>query len=504
MPTPFRPLLLVTSLTLLAGLDVAPLAATCGGGGGGGMGGVRAPSGPGLAPQTYQVPWKVLRAGEKPEATASLVLYWFPSSATEARSSELQGSRPLSLATSRCVSTSLVPTDNAELYGQFAATQHPPFVVLAAADGKEIGRVGSGRGPTAREVEKLLDSELKRREKALDQQLDSARHNEKSGDVDGAASLYQAVWAERCLFPDSGRKAAKALKKIGRPVPDSQASGLGTLGTLGIAEPVLTGATAERVVRVMAAGLAAEDAGRYLEAARLYGQAHRLDAADPVPLRYLGELHRHHTGDWQQARRIFGQILAMPADPISRAVALHGLGKMTIHAGDFAAGLGLIEQSVATYPLALAYRNLAVYWNSEGQVDKARGFAEQALKLEPDDPYNVIFFAAFAAEDGRREEALRIARQNEDLLVASYNLAAIYSLLGDREKTLALLQRHFFAYERYDAVRAKEMKEAREDIVFTAVKADPEFIALTSMAQKDDAAQKAAKTGTASMPGGKR
>ena len=46
--------------------------------------------------------------------------------------------------------------------------------------------------------------------------------------------------------------------------------------------------------------------------------------------------YRHHTGDWAAARRTFGAILAMPADPISRAVALHGIGKMTIHDGDFA------------------------------------------------------------------------------------------------------------------------------------------------------------------------
>jgi tetratricopeptide (TPR) repeat protein len=502
MKTTLRRLLLLTSAALLAALGAAPVWATCGGGGGGGMGGVRAPSGPGgtggpggqSGGQTYQVPWKVIRGGEKADAAAALVLYWFPVSPTETRGSELQSSRPLSLLTARCVSMAIVPTDNNDLYHQFAASQHAPFVVLASPDGKEIGRVAGDRGPSRRDVEKLLDSELKRREATLDHQLDSAREQEKSGDVDGAASLYKAVWAERCLFPDNARKAAKALKKLGRPVPEDQASALGA------SQPALAGAIAVRVERVMNAGLAAEDAGRYEEAARLYAQAHRLDAADPVPLRYLGELHRHHTGDWAQARKIFSQLLATPAaDPISRAVALHGLGKMTIHDGDFPAGLALLERSIATYPLPLAYRNLAVYWNSDGQVEKARGFAAQALALAPEDPYNIIFFAAFAAEDGRREEALRIAHQNEDLVAASYNLAAIYSLLGDRDKTLAMLQRHFYSYERYDAVRAKEMKEAREDIVFTSVKADPGFVALTAKAEKP-----AGNRPAAAMPGGRR
>src|SRR5207248_5993913 len=121
----------------------------------------------------------------------------------------------------------------------------------------------------------------------------------------------------------------------------------------------------------MAAGLKAENAARYLDAERLYQAAHRIDPADPVPLRYLGELYRHHIGDWQLARAAFNQLLAMPADPLSRAVAMHGLGKMTIHEGDFKAGLHLMEASTREFPLALAYRNLAVYWNSEGDQAKA-------------------------------------------------------------------------------------------------------------------------------------
>jgi len=105
-----------------------------------------------------------------------------------------------------------------------------------------------------------------------------------------------------------------------------------------------------------------------------------MDSADPAPLRYLGELYRHHLGDWDQARQTFEAILAMPADPLSRAVALHGLGKMTIHEGEFLKGLHLMEDSVREYPLALAYRNLAVYWNSEGDSVKADYYTREATK----------------------------------------------------------------------------------------------------------------------------
>jgi tetratricopeptide (TPR) repeat protein len=512
-----RTLRFLLALVVLPALCALPLAATCGGGGGGGMGGMRTGGGPAEGVDTlgrrdvlatYQVPWAVVHNGEEVPAPLAapagapadnLVVYWFPRTQQEAKSSDLQASRELTLLTARCVTLALVASDNAELRGRFRGGTGP-YVVLAEAGGKELGRVAADSGPhlKATQVEKLVSAELRGREAALDRQLAAAHDKEGHGDVGGAVALYQQVWAARCLVPGKiPRKAAEALKKLGHPVPPD------TVGWMSSPSAPAT-ATGAHIERTMAAGLAAEDAGRYLAARTLYARAHRFDPADPVPLRYLGELYRHHTGDWAAARRTFAQILAMPADPLSRAVALHGLGKMTIHAGDFARGLALIEQSVATYPLPLAYRNLAVYWNSEGQVEKAQRLAEQALALDPDDPYTQIFVAAFIAEDGRREEALRIAHAHEDLLAASYNLAAIHSLLGHRQEALALLRRHFYDYERFDAVRVKEMKEAREDIVFTALKDDPEFIALTAKAETpEQAAQPQGLPGGRAMPGAK-
>ena len=48
------------------------------------------------------------------------------------------------------------------------------------------------------------------------------------------------------------------------------------------------------------------------------------------------------------------------------------------------------------------------------------------------------------------------------------------------QKALALLKRHFFEYERYKAVRTKEMMEARVDIVFASLRNDATFMALTN------------------------
>ena len=94
------------------------------------------------------------------------------------------------------------------------------------------------------------------------------------------------------------------------------------------------------------------------------------------------------------------------------------------------------------------------------------------------------------AANGQGEQALKIARENESVLPASYNLAAIYAQAGQRDKALALLKRHFFEYERYESVRSKEMMEARVDAVFASLKSDPTFVALTSGADgKLDGAQ---------------
>jgi tetratricopeptide (TPR) repeat protein len=244
--------------------------------------------------------------------------------------------------------------------------------------------------------------------------------------------------------------------------------------------PILDRVQSARVEAVMRSGLIAEIAEKYATAERLYQRAHRMDPADPTPLRYLGELYRHHTGEWDKAKAIFNTILNMPADAVARAVALHGLGKITIHEGEFKKGLSLMEQSVAEYPLALAYRNLAVYWNSEGDLEQGNAYTQKALALDPKDPYNLVFAAVFMAASGHGDEALKIARANRNLLPASYNLAAIYAQTGHKREALALLQRHFFQYERYQSVRAKEMMEARVDAVFDSLRQDSAFLALTS------------------------
>jgi tetratricopeptide (TPR) repeat protein len=303
--------------------------------------------------------------------------------------------------------------------------------------------------------------------------MNAAKDAAKRGDKDAAIAQYRTVLDQKCLFPKPAKDAAGELKKLGvagvAPVPDAANF-----------DP----AVGARVEQALKTGLMAENMADYAKAEKCYAAAHRLDPADPAPLRYLGELYRHQTGDWDKARATFRQILTMPADPLSRAVALHGIGKMTIHDGEFQKGLHLMEESAAVFPLPLTYRNLAVYWHSEGDRVKADAYTQKALALDPDEPFNVVFAAAFAAGGGgdQARRALAVAQAHEDLLCASYNLAAIHAQLGDRNKALALLKRHFYEYETTDSVRSKEMMEARVDAVFASIVEDPEFVALTAKA----------------------
>ena len=449
--------------------------ATCGGGGGGGTGGMGGGSmGPGAGMQepVYNVPWRV-RTPELAPVTEGLVLYWFPSSVQEVQKSSLRTSRILSLYASQCVAMEIV--DAATPLGQkLVPDAKLPVAVLATPDGTAIAKAENKDGYLrANQVEKLVDEEYKRRESRVDSQLKDAKEHLKSGDNAGAIPIYKAVLEQKCLFPHKAKDAAKALKKLGV----AEAAALADSPDL--PSPIFDRATGAKVLRTMQQGLRAENSAHYRQAEQLYALAHRMDPADPTPLRYLGEVYRHHIGDWVKARATFDEILAMPADPIARAIALHGNGKMTIHEGEFKKGLALMEESVATFPTALAYRNLAVYWNSEGNAAKTDYYVHKALELEPHDAYNLVFAAGFMAANGHGEEALKIARENEMMLPASYNLAAIYAQLGQREKALALLKRHFFQYERYQSVRSKEMMEARVDAVFASLARDPDFLELT-------------------------
>src|SRR6478609_7355237 len=457
----------VVCLLMIYVLLVPQSWATCGGGGGGGMGGMSG----GSSQQTYQVPWKLIKPEEP--VKEGLAVYWFPTGKQEVERSSLRESRTLQLYSQQCVTMGIVDVQSA-LGQKYVPDGKLPVALLVQADGTVVTKLENQNGKLkVGDLEKLVESEMKKRESALKEKMEAAKAKVKAGDNQTAIAELKQVVEQKCMFPGKAKDAVKELKKLGVTDVNAEAMPDG---------PNFDPAVSAKIQKTMSAGLKAENDAQYTLAQKYYTAAHNLDPNDPTPLRYLGELYRHHTGEWDKARTTFNAILAMPADPLSRAVALHGIGKMTIHDGEFLKGLHLMEQSAEVFPLPLTYRNLAVYWHSEGDRVKADAYTKKALALDPDEPFNVVFAAAFAAGDGgpHAREALQVAQAHEDLLCASYNLAAIHAQLGDRNKALALLKRHFFEYEKFDAVRSKEMMEARVDAVFASIISDPQFMNLTA------------------------
>ena len=458
----YRPI----AIALLALFFAQSSFATCGGGGGGGGGGMsNSGGGGGSNAPVYVVPWNKTKPSE-----TGLVLFWFPASPKEIQSSSLKESRILSLRAQQCVA--MIQGDpKAAGAEKLIGDSTLPVAVLAKGDLTPINKVENTNGKLkVTDVEKLVDTEMNQRKAAISEQMKGAADKAKAGDKDGAIAIYKSVAEQKCLFKKEAGDAAKELKKLGvteigeiKPGP----------------EPIFNRRQSAIIERTMKQGLIAEMNANYILANKLYMRAHLMDPADATPLRYLGENYRHNIGAWDKAREVFNQILDMQADPLSRSVALHGLGKMTIHDGEFKKGLALMEQATQEYPLALAYRNLAVYWNSENDPVKGNEYTQKALALDPLDPYNRVFAAVFMAANGKKDEALKIARDNMNLMPASYNLAAIFAQNGQKEKALQLLRRHFYQYERYHAVREKEMMEARVDAVFESIRTDKEFVALT-------------------------
>ena len=447
----------------------SPAWATCGGGGGGGGGGMTGSGSGGDSTTVYHVPWK-LHDNDKP-VKSGLVLYWFPASKEELARSPLKESRELSLYAAQCVAMELadgrMPKAN-----DFKGSSTLPFVVLATPEDTVIGKVENKGGKlNLGEVEKLVGNEVKTRKANIEATFKDAKAKQAT-DKEAAIKGFQAVVAEKCMFADKAKDAAKELKKLGVEEKLGQVA----------PSPDFDPQVSATIINMMTKGLAAENNGRYILAEQYYTRASSLDPGDPTPLRYLAELHRHHTGNWLKAKREFRQILDMPADPLSRAVAMHGLGKITIHEGQFKKGLHLMEDSVDEYPTSLAYRNLAVYWASEHDQAKADEYTSKALTLDPDDTYTIVFAAVYKAMAGHKDEAIAIAEKHIDLLPASYNLAAIYAVSGHKKKALTLLRRHFYTFERYNSVRSKEMMEARVDVVFDSMRADKDFLALTRFA----------------------
>lgn len=161
------------------------------------------------------VPWEVLDPAEPVDAP--LVLFWIPATPDELRRSDLLTSYDLTLFSSRCVAMRVVRFNDSARLATLDVGPEVPMVVLTDREGNVLGRVEADDGelPLA-EVEDLVREELDEREAEADALLDRARNRAEARDDRAAMTLYQQVWAERCVCPRQGRDAKRAMRKLAR------------------------------------------------------------------------------------------------------------------------------------------------------------------------------------------------------------------------------------------------------------------------------------------------
>lgn len=203
-----------TIARLVAGISISLLAssilATYGGGGGAFESG-------GGNQDPYQVPW-IPRQPTDPPITKGLIVYWFPATVEEVQTSSLRTSRMLTIYAAQCVSMVIVDYENSpekSLLGDLKA----PIVLLATPDGTVVNKVENKNGKLQVELlEKVVDAEVKSRDKAMDTALKDAKEKATAGDKAAAVKLYRSVLEQQCLFPKKAKEASKELKKMGEEI----------------------------------------------------------------------------------------------------------------------------------------------------------------------------------------------------------------------------------------------------------------------------------------------
>ena len=428
------------SVAGMVALVVVDVLATCGGGGGGGTGGMG--GGGAMAEVVYQVPWKSLTGAEKLDA-GGLVVYWFPASENELKNSSLRNSRS-------ALALRVAVRDDGRGRHRAAARQEVRGRREGAGRRARAGRRQGhrqGAGRAGRQAARrhrsrsCVETEIKQREAGVKDAMNAAKDAAKKGDKDAAIAPVPDRPRSEVPVPEAGEgrrqraeEARRRRRRAGRRRAELRSRG-----------------RRARSSSALKSGLMAENMSDYAKAEKFYTAA--AHASIPPTRRRCGisascTATRPATGT-RRARRS-SRSSRMPADPLSRAVALHGIGKMTIHDGEFQKGLHLMEQSADVFPAAADLSQPRRLLALGRRPREGRRVHEEGARARSRRAVQRRVRRRVRGRRGRRARARRrsqVAQAHEDLLCASYNLAAIYAQLGDRNKALALLKRHFYEYE---------------------------------------------------------
>lgn len=163
----------------------------------------------------------------------------------------------------------------------------------------------------------------------------------------------------------------------------------------------------------------------------------------------LGAVHAWYANLLAETGRLSEAVVesrrALDLDPLSSFVNSN-LASILYFAGDYPAAL---EQTFKTLEIdrgsARAHRNLGRIYLAQGSFDKAVAEYQKAVELSPGTPEylgELGYIFGKSGESYRAEEILRQLQRSFDRGEASsYQLALVYAGMGNRERTLKLLER---------------------------------------------------------------
>jgi eukaryotic-like serine/threonine-protein kinase len=124
----------------------------------------------------------------------------------------------------------------------------------------------------------------------------------------------------------------------------------------------------------------------------------------------------------------------------------------------------------------LAHSVLGRSYEEKGKPDEAIVEFQRALDLEIDVPENYAMLAHGYAVAGRKNEAIKLVDQLEDMStkrhVPPYNIAVVYGGLGDKEQAFSWLERAY-------ADRSFYLTWLKYDPQLDSLRSDPRFADLT-------------------------
>jgi protein O-GlcNAc transferase len=154
-------------------------------------------------------------------------------------------------------------------------------------------------------------------------------------------------------------------------------------------------------------------------------------------------LQHHQAGQLEEAEKVYRQILEQePHHPD----ALHLLGIVLYHHGNFELAVGLIRQAIEIRPTESGYyNNLGIILKAQGQLEEAYQCYQKALTFKPDSLDALNHMGITLLEQGHLEEAGRYFEQIVALDPACYqalnNLGNVLKLRGQPQNAYPYFQK---------------------------------------------------------------